>query len=135
MVDRSEKAIMNDCLIEGSALQHTMLWRNNTGMAWAGTKVKAMTGSTIRVEPGMVILRNARPLTAGLPGSGDILGTIKHVQTGAGVPVSGEIKTLTGSLETTQIRFKAAWERAGGVFIKARSPEEFVRGLRRARGE
>lgn len=127
MTDRSEAAILADALIAGSQEPETMIWRNQTSTYWIGTRVRAMTGSTIRVEPGMVILKNGRPVNAGLVGSGDVLGVTK------GRAIAGEAKTLTGQLRVSQINFRTAWERAGGLYIPFRSPEQFVAGIRGAR--
>jgi len=127
MTDRTEAAILNDALIAGSAEPATMIWRNNTGQAWVGTPVRAMTGQMIKVEPGMKILRNARPIQMGTLGSGDVLG-VSH-----GRAIAGEAKTVTGQLRVSQINFRTAWERAGGLYIPFRSPEQFVAGIRGAR--
>lgn len=73
----------------------------------------------------MVILRNARPITFGLEGSGDIMGVHD------GEPIAGEGKTLKGAQREAQLRFQRAWEAAGGRYILFRSAEEFLAGLRR----
>ncbi len=127
MVDRSEKAILNDTLIALSNEFHPdgMFWRNNTGTAWQGEEVRAGVGQTFRVEQGMKILRNARIITFGLPGSSDILGVLN------GRFVAPEVKTRTGKQRELQINFERAFRRAGGLYLLARSPEEALEGLRR----
>lgn len=118
--NRSEKAIMNEALVEVSALPDTLGWRNNTGTAWQGERVAAFTGQMIRVEPGMLILRGARPITFGLPGSGDLMGLTR------GTAWALEGKTATGAMRETQRKFAAAFERAGGVYGVFRSPDQAV---------
>lgn len=123
----SEKAILNAALMAGSAEPDTLIYRNQTSTYWIGQRMRLRLGSTIRVTADMVILQNARPVNAGCPGSGDIMGV------SGGVAISGEAKTATGSLEVTQLRFRDAWTKAGGAYILFRSPEEFVAGIRRAK--
>lgn len=125
-MSRSEKAIMNDALVALSGEPESLYRRNNTGQAWQGKKVQVRTGELIRVEQGMVILRAARPITFGLPGSGDIEGAQQ------GFAVSVETKTDIGQQSEQQEKFQAAWERAGGIYILARSPAEAVSKVKSA---
>ena len=120
---RSEKAIQNDTLVELSALEGGMFWRNNTGQGWVGKRVEARVGSTIKVTQDMVILTAARPITFGLPGSADILGAYR------GVPCAVEIKAANGRQSQQQKAFETVWTRAGGLYVLARSPAEAVDGL------
>lgn len=122
----SEKSILNRSLVAVTALPETMAWRNNTGSAWQGKRVTAREGSVIMVEPGMVILKEARPVTFGLPGSGDILGVRK------GRGFSAEMKSQGGVQSDQQVLFQRAWEKAGGIYVLARSPEEVTAALIRA---
>ena len=115
-MSRSEKSILNETLCEVSAVEGSLFYRNNTGSAWTGRQLRARIGSMIKVTPGMVILEEARPITFGLPGSGDIMGAA------AGRPIAIEAKTSVGRQSQQQIHFQAAWERAGGVYILARDP-------------
>lgn len=120
----SEKKILNDSLVATSALPRTFCWRNNTGMAWQSNEVvKRPVGSFVQVEPGMVILRNARPVTFGLPGSGDILG-VTLAPCGHGVAWSVETKTSTGRQSSQQGNFGRAWQGVGGRYTLARSVDE-----------
>lgn len=118
MSDRSEKAIQNDTLIAITALPGLMAWRNNTGQAWQGELRRAGIGQLVRVERGMVILGNARPIRFGIPGSPDIIGV--YNQRGFGL----EMKTRTGRQREEQAKFQAAWERAGGLYGLPRSVED-----------
>lgn len=125
MTDRSEKAIVNAALVEVSALPRTMVWRNNTGMAWQGDKLPTRVGQTVVVKPGMVVLLDARPITFGLPGSADLLGA------SGGRPVALEGKRRLGKQAEQQQRFQDAWERAGGLYGVFRSEAEAVAIVRR----
>jgi len=124
-MSRSEKAILNDTLVQVSALPETICWRNNTGTAWAGRRVDARIGQTIVVKPGMTIIMNAQPVSFGLPGSADIMGA------SAGRPVAIETKTAIGRQSDLQVNFEAAWTKAGGLYILARSPEDALTALDR----
>jgi hypothetical protein len=121
---RSEKSILNEALILGTAEPRTMLYRQNTGMAWQGRRVSRAPGAMLTVERGMVILQEARPIDFGVPGAGDLVGV------SGGIPIQGEGKTLTGPHREAQLRFQRAWETAGGRYILFRSPEEFLSKLR-----
>ena len=126
MKHSSEKAILNDSLVAVSALPGTMAWRNNTGTAWQGEPVRAGIGTMIRVEAGMMILRQARPITFGLPGSGDIMGLTN------GRAWALEIKDQHGQQRDTQKKFQAAFELAGGFYGLSRSVDfsrKLIEGL------
>jgi len=124
MTGRSEKAILNDTLVAVSALPETIVYRNNSGQAWQGRQMHARVGSTITVKPGMTILQDARPINFGLQGSGDIMGAT------AGRPLSIEVKNATGGQSEAQRNFEAAWAKAGGLYVLARSPEEALAAIR-----
>lgn len=118
MARQSEKSILNETLVALSALPETLVYRNNTGMAWTGKKVDAVVGQLVRVKPGTVILENARPIRFGLPGSGDIMGAT------SGRPLAVETKDAIGKQRESQELFERAWVRAGGIYILARSADE-----------
>lgn len=120
----SEKRVLADTLVALSAEPDTLLWRNNTGQAWQGRRVEGRPGSTVKLEHGMVILRNARPIRFGLEGSGDIIGACQRR------PLAVETKTLTGRQRESQIMFERAWVKAGGIYILARSATEAKERLR-----
>lgn len=123
MTGRSEKSIMNATLVAVSSLPDTLVWRNNSGQAWQGQQVRGRVGGTITVQPGMVILANARPVTFGLTGSADIIGAIQ------GRPVAVESKTSTGRQAPDQSAFERQWVKAGGLYVLARTENEAVEAL------
>lgn len=114
----SEKRVLAETLIEVTSMPDTLVFRNNTGMAWQGRKVEGRPGTSVRLEPGMVILRNARPIQFGLEGSGDIIGAIQRR------PLAVETKTQSGVQAKAQMMFERAWVKAGGIYILARSASE-----------
>jgi hypothetical protein len=120
---RSEKAIMNATLVAVSSLPDALVWRNNTGQAWQGGRVQARVGGTVTVQPGMVILANARPVSFGLVGSADIIGAIQ------GRPVAVESKARSGRQEPEQIAFERQWVKSGGLYVLAGSENEAIEGL------
>lgn len=125
VADRSEKSILNASLVAVTAVAETMAWRNNTGMAWQGLQRPLRVGQMVRIERGMVLLCEARPITFGLPGSADILG----VRRGRGFALEG--KARRGRQADTQARFQAAFEGAGGLYGLFRSEDEALAILER----
>lgn len=123
-MSQSEKSIQNDTLVAVTSLPNILAWRNNTGQAWQGQRISRAPGALIKVERGMCILREARPIHFGLEGSPDIIG----VYDGRGFGL--EMKAARGSLEVSQHRFRQAWEKAGGLYGVPRSVEEALRILR-----
>lgn len=122
-MSRSEKAEQNDALMQLSALDGSLFYRNNTGQGWQGIPVDKPAGDYVRVEPGMKILRDARPIRFGLEGSGDIMGAY------AGKPVAVEMKSATGRQREMQRYFEQAWVKAGGIYVLARSAKEARDGV------
>lgn len=99
---QSETEIMRAVLVAVTALPETMAWRNNTGVG------VSQRGAVIRFS---------------VPGAPDILG----VRRGRGFGI--EVKTPAGRLSQQQAHFRAAWERAGGLYIVARSVDDALAGL------
>lgn len=116
----SERRVLAESLIGLSAIDDSLVWRNNTGQAWQGRRVEGKPGSMVRVEAGMVILREARPVKFGLEGSGDIIGTIQRRA------IAVETKTATGAQRKSQEVFERQWVKAGGIYVLARTADEAV---------
>lgn len=87
-------------LVAVSALPGAMFWRQNTG--------------TFRT------MDARRVVKVSATGVADIMGCY------LGRAVAIETKTSTGKMAVSQKRFRAAWERAGGVYIVARDPVDAV---------
>ena len=109
--------------LAASKLNGVKLFRNNCGLAW--------TGDVSKLKDGSILIRNPRPLHAGLQkGSGDLIGwqsvTITPEMVGTVIAkfVSVEIKTPTGRESDDQKTWKAVVNDYGGKAIVARSPDD-----------
>jgi hypothetical protein len=103
------------------ALSHAGVtaWRNNTAQAWVGEAVRITATRQVLLHPGDVVVRNARPLHAGLcAGSSDLIG-LHH---GSGKFVAVEVKSPTGRATTQQTNFIDHVRSHGGLAGIARSP-------------
>ena len=101
----------------------TRLWRNNVGLGWTGAATKIQRRGLVAVEPGDVVVRNARPLHAGLcVGSSDLIG-YRQVD-GLAQFVALEVKSATGRPTAEQARFLAHITSAGGCAAVVRSVED-----------
>ena len=98
----SETEILRAVLVAVTALPDTVAWRNNTGVAVTAAR---------------------QVVRFGAPGAPDILGVR------AGRAFGIEIKTPTGRQSAAQVAFQRAYERAGGLYIIARSVDDAVRAL------
>lgn len=82
-----------------------IFWRQNAG------RIRSDRGAWISLGP---------------PGIADIVGVL------AGRAVFVEVKTSAGRQRKAQKAFQAAAEKAGGIYLVARSPEEAVSALKAA---
>jgi hypothetical protein len=104
----------------------TRLWRNNVAQAWVGKPVQSQRTITVTLEPGDVLLKNARPLHAGLcTGSSDLIGYT--VRDGVAVFTALEVKTDTGRVTPEQRQFLEVVGGAGGIAGVTRSIEDAER--------
>ena len=118
----TEHAIMNDVRLAASDAGWTM-FRNNVGMGW--------TGDAEHLPDRSVLIRNARPLHAGLcKGSSDLIGfrplvvTAEHIGQTIAQFAAVEIKGYRGRATEPQRNFLRVVQEAGGVAILARSAED-----------
>jgi hypothetical protein len=101
----------------------TRLFRQNTGQGWVGQSRRFSRAETVVVQPGDVLIRNARPLHAGLcEGSSDLIGWTQR--DGQALFTAIEVKAEHGRLTPEQAAFLRAVEQAGGVAGVARSVDE-----------
>jgi hypothetical protein len=107
------------------------LFRNNVATAWAGKVTRPHKRMLIEVNPGDVIIKQARPLHAGLcEGSSDLIGwtpvKITSEDVGRTVAIFTGVEVKCGRTRTTPEQ--AAWHdsilRAGGLSRVARSVED-----------
>jgi hypothetical protein len=104
------------------------LWRNNVGTGWAGRADRA-TPQNLRalaasLRPGDVVVRQARPLHAGLcVGSSDLIG-YRTMPDGIAQFVALEVKSPTGRATKEQTAFLEHITQAGGCGGVVRSVED-----------
>lgn len=92
--DSAESDVLRDVLLYVGNLPDALFYRNNSGA------LPTLSG---------------RWVSFGLTGSGDVQGCYR------GRAVSIETKSSAGEQRQSQVRFQSAWERAGGLYILARS--------------
>ena len=128
----SEHVIQQQILLTHSS-GTTRLWRNNVGTGWAGQATK-VTGGNLRavsqaLRPGDVVIRQGRPLHAGLcVGSSDLIG-YRQVD-GIAQFVALEVKSATGRPTAQQVQFLDHIQAAGGLAGIARSVDDAAAILR-----
>jgi hypothetical protein len=101
------------------------LFRNNVGTGWAGPATRITAGNlravAAQLQPGDVVIRNGRPLHAGLcVGSSDLIGW-RTTESGLAQFVAVEVKSERGRVSSEQTRFIDAVNQAGGCAGIARS--------------
>jgi len=117
---RSERAIQNEILLAASD-QGWTLFRNNSGIGWVG--------EVVRLKSGDLLIKNPRPLHAGLcVGSSDLIGWrpilvgSEHLGTVVAQFVGVEVKTPKGRESKPQATFRRVVTEAGGLALLARGP-------------
>lgn len=126
----TEMGILKLCMIRLSQIG-VRVWRNNTGTGWAGKTQRVAKQTSVMMYPGDVLIRQARPLNAGLcVGSSDLVGLIPTVVTAemigttVGIFFAPEVKTDTGTTSLDQDRFHTIVNRLGGIAGIVRSPDD-----------
>lgn len=116
----SEHRIQNE--IRLALAGKATVFRANVGQAWTGAEV---------VRHGRdVYLRDARPLSTGLPpGFSDLFGWVS--MDGVARFLALECKSETGRLTDDQARFLEAVRAAGGLSAVVRSPSDALTAIRR----
>jgi hypothetical protein len=113
-MDNAHTNLVRAALVALSDAGH-MAWDNQTGSGWVG---KFIT----RTATGRTIIDRARPISFGLPGSADIIGTL-HPN---GRALAAEAKTGTGRQRANQKNFQIAWEKRGGIYVVFHSVDELL---------
>jgi hypothetical protein len=122
----SEHAVQQRILLScGSG--DVRLWRNNTGLGWAGQSTRVTAGNLRAVaaglRPGDVVIRNGRPLHAGLcVGSSDLIGYRRVGELAQFVAL--EVKSKRGRPTAEQATFLNHIAAAGGISGVVRSVAE-----------
>lgn len=122
----SERRIQSELMLAASDAGLTV-WRNNTGQAWAG--------QAERLPDGSVLIRNPRPLRAGLcKGSSDLIGlrrvTVGPTDVGRTIAqfAAVEVKAARGRVSADQRNFLDFVRDAGGFALVARAPDDLRLG-------
>jgi hypothetical protein len=128
----SEKTLISEIQLLFTQKGHR-IFRQNTGTGWAGDFFKPPMETTIKVSPRDVVVRNARPLRAGLcTGSSDLIGwqsiTITEDMIGKRVAIFTAIEVKHGSTRTTeeQKRFIESVNSSGGIGKIVRELNEVI---------
>lgn len=131
----SEAAIQAKILL-ACGRDGTVLFRQNTAVAWVGKHQEFRRPELVLMRPGDVVIREARRLHAGLcKGSPDIVGwqpvkiTADMVGTTLAVFVGLEVKSSTGRPTPEQRNFLDRLAQAGGVASVVRSPADAALAL------
>lgn len=126
-----EHAIQNE--IRNALTEECHLFRANVGVGWQGVgrPFKTPHPITVNMNPGDVLLRQARPFDTGLPpGFADTFGWVPVVVTPemvgqtVAVFIGLEIKSQSGAVRDNQTAFVNAVNRAGGRAGFARSTDD-----------
>lgn len=95
------------------------LFRQNSGMGWVGKAEKSWPGRVVTLRAGDVVIRNARPFHAGVPGMSDLGGwvpvKITPEMVGSTVAVYAQVEVKVDTRPTKeQTAWIAAVNEAGG---------------------
>jgi VRR-NUC domain len=111
------------------------IFRNNVGEGWVGKTQFVSRSSVVKVGPGDVVIRNARPLRSGLcVGSSDLIGwttvMIQPEMVGSQAAIFTALEVKTGDLKTTreQEAFIQVVKKMGGIAAVVRSVDD-VQGV------
>ena len=113
----SEKTIQSEILLTLGTRSDLKIWRNNTGLAWSGSKCT-------RLPNGDMLIKNPRPIKFGSPGSADIIGLKSD-----GTFVAIEVKTPRGRQSEIQKNWGNMILEMGGLYIVCRSASEAEKWL------
>jgi len=132
----SEKSVMHGIMIALTKIG-ARVFRNHVGLSYQGKAERFNKPTTVVVEKGDIVLRNARTVKSGLMvGSSDLVGwnsrTITEYDIGRSIAVfvACEVKDEDGGLTDEQINFLQVVKDSGGVAIVARSAEDAVNGIK-----
>lgn len=123
----TEADIMRDIQLRASKIG-IRLFRNNTGMGWAGQAIKIEKISNVQVYPGDIIIKRGRPFHSGLcEGSPDLIGWVplKIGTLDIAVFTAVEVKSDTGRITHLQNNFIQTVNKSGGLSCISRSADEF----------
>jgi hypothetical protein len=137
----SEHKIQNE--IRNALAGECLLFRANVGKGWTGNQMfQAQRVQPVVLQPGDVVIRNARPFDTGLPtGFGDLFGlvpriiTVDMVGSKVGVYVAADVKSATGRATDKQAAYLRAVNDNGGAADVWRSVADAQATVARAKGK
>lgn len=119
----AETALTRKMLAEHGAHPDSRLWRNETGVFWAGKVVQRNVTPypiTVNLMPGQVILSNPSRVSAGLcVGSSDLIGIAR-----GGRFLAAEVKTPNTRISPAQPKFIKVVRDMGGIAGFVRTIDE-----------
>lgn len=126
----NETELLKKVMVKFTELGHR-IFRNNVGTGWVGKTQVIARSTAVKVGPGDVVIRNARPLRCGLcTGSSDLIGwtrlTITSDMVGNQAAIFTALELKTGDLKTTkeQEAFINTVRKMGGIAAVVRSETE-----------
>jgi hypothetical protein len=136
----SENQILKKMMIALSTAG-ARIFRNHVGMAYQGKAIRFSAPARIAVEPGDIVIRQARTVRAGLmTGSSDLIGWYPRMITEydlgrvMAVFTAVEAKSEHGTLEPEQRQFLEVVRDSGGIAIVARDNESAISKLNNGGG-
>ncbi|MDT9046454.1 MULTISPECIES: hypothetical protein [Enterobacteriaceae] len=138
----SEHVIQNQ--IRNALAGECILFRANVGTGWQGQgkPFRVLRTQSVIVQPGDVVLRQARPFSTGLPeGFSDTFGVVQVTITAdmvgqvLGVALFGEVKDEDGRVKPKQSAFLRAMTNYGALAGVWRSVADALRMVRGAKGK
>lgn len=133
MSSQSETSLGKKIMLALGSIKGVRIFRNNSGFAWIGQSIVIRKKQEVIVNPGDVVIRQARAFHAGLcKGSSDFIGfkSIEITPEMAGkriaVFMAAEIKTKSGKASPEQILFTNMVNSLGGIGIIVSDEKEAV---------
>lgn len=131
---RQRESVVQDNILLAVSEAGGVAFRQNVGLGWQGDVTRIKTASVVKLYPGDLVIRNARPLHAGLiKGSSDLIGW-RSIPVSSLPPdsvvaqfVAVEVKTNTGESSPEQRHFVKMVQQAGGLAGVARSSDDVYR--------
>ncbi len=136
-----EQNILKTILLTVTQFTQSRLFRNNTGTGWVGQAKRITKPTTVKLDVGDVVIRDARPLRAGLcVGSSDLIGwntkiiTPEMVGNKIAIFTAVEVKKPSGRATKEQINFIKQVRENGGIAGIAKSGEQAVDLIKNLKG-
>ena len=124
MSTQQESSVQRNIMLKASKLGCT-LFRNNVAIAWIGKSYRANRIEHYVLQPGDVVVSNARRLHSGLiQGSSDLIGWCQR--DGTAVFTAIECKSAKGKASEQQKTFINNVNKAGGIAGIARCEDDLV---------